>query len=799
QPALVPVERTQALPLSFAQQRLWFLDQLQPGSAFYNIPWALKLNGTLEVAALGSALRALVQRHEALRTTFVVRDSEPTQVIQTEARLELPVVDLSGMDSARRDEEAKRLAHEEAQRPFDLAQGPLVRTTLVRLAPEQHLLLVTLHHIVSDGWSIAVMVRELGAYYRQFTGGESAALAPLPVQYADYSVWQRHWLQGDVLKQELGWWRQQLAGAPAALELPTDRPRPALQTYRGRTLSIPLPRELSDAVKTLAQREGATPFMVVLATWQLLLSRYSGQDDISVGMPIANRNRAEVEGLIGFFVNTLVVRASIDSRQSFRELLAQVRERTLSAYEHQDVPFEKLVEELQPQRDLSRSPLFQVSLTFQNAPGEALKLPGLELELLPSQSEAAKFDLDLGMDEVEGGLTGSLNYNTDLFDAATAERLARHFRVLLEAVTADVRRPLWQLDLLTAEERQQLLVDFRGRHETYPRDVSLHALIEAQVQRTPEAEAIRFEDEALTYAQLDARANQLAHHLRSLGVGPESLVGVCLERSLEMVVALVGVLKSGAAYVPMDPAYPRERLAWMLEDTAAPVILTQERLTSVLPPHDAKVLCLDTQWDSVASQPTSRPVPLAGPEALAYVIFTSGSTGRPKGAMNAHQGVVNRLLWMQQQYGLSAADTVLQKTPFSFDVSVWEFFWPLMTGARMVLARPGGHQDPTYLVRLMADERVTTAHFVPSMLRAFVEEPGLESLAHLRRVVCSGEALPADLVNKAHARLPVAGVHNLYGPTEAAVDVTYWECPRGEVLRSVPIGRPVANTRIHIL
>ncbi|TQF10664.1 amino acid adenylation domain-containing protein, partial [Myxococcus llanfairpwllgwyngyllgogerychwyrndrobwllllantysiliogogogochensis] len=800
QPALVPVDRAQPPPLSFAQQRLWFLDQLQPGASTYNIPWALKLSGSLDSDALLQSLNALIQRHETLRTHFAIHEGQPVQHVQLDFRLEMPLIDLSALPQQERDAEAQRLAAAEAVRPFDLARGPVVRASLLRLDASEHQLLVTVHHIASDGWSIAVMVRELAAFYRQFSGGEPAQLAPLPIQYADFSVWQRQWLQGDVLASEIAWWRNQLAGASPAIELPTDRPRPAVQSFRGSLIPFELSAELTFAVKALAQREGATPFMVLLAAWQLLLSRYSRQDDICVGSPIANRNRAETEGLIGFFVNTLVLRAHINGGQSFRQLLEQVRLSTLAAYEHQDVPFEKLVEELQPQRDLSRSPLFQVSFTFQNAPDDALRLPGLSLDVLSSELHSAKFDLSLGMSESQGRLLGSLDFNSDLFDAATPRRMARHFVSLLTDATSRVDAPLRHLGLLADDEKTQLFSDFQGAHVKYPSEATLHSIIQAQALRSPHAEAVRFEDSLLTYAQLDSRSNQLAHHLRTLGARPGSLVGVCLERSLDLVVALLAVLKSGAAYVPLDPAYPRERLAGMLEDADAPVLLTHEHLTSVLPQHASRVLCLDSQWDAVSRQPSSSLESLAGPDALAYVIFTSGSTGRPKGAMNAHSGVVNRLLWMQQQYALTAMDTVLQKTPFSFDVSVWEFFWPLMTGARLVLAKPGGHQDPAYLVRLISEQRVSTLHFVPSMLRAFLEEPGVEKLSSLRRVVCSGEALTSDLVTRAHARLPAsAEVHNLYGPTEAAVDVSFFHCARGSSRSSIPIGRPVANTRLYVL
>ncbi|WP_240360579.1 non-ribosomal peptide synthetase [Pyxidicoccus caerfyrddinensis] len=805
-PALTAVGRDGKWPLSFAQQRLWLITQLDPDSSAYALPAVLRIRGALTVAALARAFTTVVERHESLRTVFTSRDGEPQQRILTASSFPLPVVDLGGVPAGEREARVRKLISEETLRPFDLTHGPLLRALLFRLDAREHMLMVTMHHIVSDRWSLGVLIREVATLYGAIASGLEPRLPPLPLQYADFALWQRKWLQGEVLEKQLGYWREQLSGAPPVLELPTDKPRPPVQTSRGAYVPLRLPKPLFDALLALCQREGATPFMALLAAWQVLLARYSGQDDIVVGSPIAGRNRAETEGLIGFFVNTLVLRTRIRPRATFRELLAQVRATTLGAYEYQDIPFEKLVEELQPRRSLSHSPLFQVMFGLQNTPDAPVEIPAgpggsgpLELRAVNMDFDSAKFDLSLDLAQTPEGLSGVLVYSTDLFEQSTATRLVEHFQLLLEGVVARPEEPVATLPLLASAERRQLLVDFQGKPEAYPRDVCLHTLIEAQVRRTPDAEAVRYEDQALSYAQLDARADQLASYLRHLGAGPEVLVGVCLERSLDMMVALLAILKSGAAYVPLDPAYPRERLAGMLEDAAAPVLLTHRRFVDVLPPHASRTVCLDEDWASSLPPASELAAPAASPDALAYVIFTSGSTGRPKGATNAHTGIVNRLLWMQQEYGLTPADTVLQKTPFSFDVSVWEFFWPLMTGARLVFAKPGGHQDPAYLAKLMADERVTTVHFVPSMLQAFVEEPGLEGLTHLRRLICSGEALPAELVRRAHQRLPSTEVHNLYGPTEAAVDVTYFACPRDEQARSVPIGRPVANTQILIL
>ncbi|MFY0566441.1 non-ribosomal peptide synthetase [Archangium lansingense] len=599
-------------------------------------------------------------------------------------------------------------------------------------------------------------------------------------------------------KTQLSWWRERL-DPNAILELPADRPRPTALSPHGARQTVMLPPALTQTLKSLGQREGKTLFVTLLAAFEVLLHRYTGQEDLVVGTPIAGRGRSELEGMIGLFINTLALRTSLSGRPSFRELMGRVHQTTVDAFAHQELPFERLVDALKPERRLSHSPLFQVMFILQNAPMPPLQAPGLVMEFQQPETGTTKFDLTLIATELPEGLRLVAEYSTDLFEPETITRLLAHYQTLLSGIAANPEQPISALPILPEPERHTLLADWNGAPTSYPRDACLHQLIEAQVARTPEAVALTYEDQSLTYAELDARANQLAWHLRSLGVGPESRVGLCLERSLEMVISLLATLKAGGAYVPLDPAYPQERLGWMLEDASPTVLLVQERLLSRLPSQSARVVCVDSGWADISSQPRHVPPALAGANSLAYIIFTSGSTGRPKGAMNEHHPVVNRLLWMQDEYKLGAQDVVLQKTPFSFDVSVWEFFWPLMQGARLVLAKPGGHQDPDYLARLISQERVTTLHFVPSMLKVFLEEPELERCASLKRVVCSGEALPVELQDQCLQRLPWAELHNLYGPTEAAVDVTYYACKVRESLRSVPIGRAVANTQIRIL
>ncbi|HVJ91897.1 MAG TPA: amino acid adenylation domain-containing protein [Labilithrix sp.] len=795
-PPIVRASRKAELPLSFAQQRMWFLDRFEQGSTSYNIPAAVRLSGPLDVQALAASLQEIVRRHEALRTTFPSSDGRVYQAINDTFALPLPVTEVQ-------ESEVRRLADEEAQKPFDLARGPLMRATLLRVAPQDHVLLLTMHHIVSDGWSMGVLIKEIGTLYEAFSTGRTSPLPELAIQYADYAAWQRQWLSGPVLDAQMDYWKRTLAGAPPALELPTDRPRPPMQTFAGSAVPLTLSRELSAGLVALSRREGVTLFMTLLAGFQALLSRYSGQDDIVVGSPIAARLSTETEGLIGLFVNTLALRTDVSADPTVRDLLGRVREVTLGAYAHQEVPFEKIVEELAPARDLSRTPLFQAMLVLQNTRIPSLSLGEVKLDVLENATTTAKFDLSLSLEQTAECLRGSLEYNTDLFDAATVERMLEHYRLLLEGMVADPARRVSEISLLTASEREKLLVEWNATEASYPHDGTAISVFEAQVDKTPDAIAVIFEERQLTYRELNTRANQLAHHLRGLGIGPDSLVGLCLERSLEMVVGIVGILKASAAYVPLDPTYPEERLGFMLEDSDLAVVLTQSGLVERLPGQRARRLSLDTEWSLIEREREDNPAASSGPKNLAYVMYTSGSTGRPKGVLCTHGGLSNRLHWMQKAFRLSSTDAVLQKTPFSFDVSVWEFLWPLMVGARLVVARPEGHRDGRYLVDAIATHAITTLHFVPSMLAAFLNEPEVERCTSLKRVICSGEVLPYELTQQFFRRSE-AELWNLYGPTEASIDVTSWQCLREEPAqvvsaRRVPIGRPIANTQVYVL
>jgi amino acid adenylation domain-containing protein len=803
-PDVTPVPREGDLPLSFAQTRLWFIDRMGGAGGAYNIPLRLRLAGTLDREALGRALERIVQRHEVLRTTFAQVGGEPVQRIHPMEESGFRIVDhdLAGGSDARA--RLRALLEDEAGAPFDLERGPVVRARLARLAEDDHVLMVTLHHVAADGWSVGVLVDELSALYRAFAAGRPDPLPPLPVQYADYAAWQRRWLEGEALRRQEEYWQGTLAGAPERLELPTDRARPVEQDFTGAAVDFALDAELTAELTALARRHGATLFTTLLAGWAAVLGRLSGQREVVVGTPAANRGRREIEGLIGFFVNTLALRVDLSGSPSVAELLGRVKERALAAQAHQDLPFERVVELVQPARSLAHTPLFQAMVAWQNTPDGSLELPGLTLGRVEEAPHAvAKYDLTLTLREAGGRVVGGVLYATALFDRETVERWVGYLRrVLREMAVADrPERRLSELPMMTEAERKTLLETWSGRGEAFPVAGSLHGRFEARAAARPDAVAVSFEGRSLTYAQLNARANRLAHYLVRLGVGPEVRVGVCLERSLEMVVSLLAVLKAGGAYVPLDPGYPAERLAYMLDDSAVPLVLVQEALRGSVPAREGvEVLAVDALAERLASEPAENPAGGAGPDSLAYVIYTSGSTGRPKGVMNAHRGVVNRLVWMQAHFGIGADDVVLQKTPFSFDVSVWEFFWPLQQGARLVMARPDGHRDPAYLRDVVEREGVTTLHFVPSMLQPFVEAVKAGRCASLRHVVCSGEALPPALVRRFHDRFagPVV-LTNLYGPTEAAVDVSCWTCPRDGAAGVVPIGRPVWNTALYVL
>ncbi|HYP30133.1 MAG TPA: amino acid adenylation domain-containing protein [Blastocatellia bacterium] len=798
QPAISPARRDRELPLSFAQHRMWFLNQLEPESAAYHITTAIKFTGDLNVPALKHSLNRIIKRHEVLRTTFSWANGKPVQVIAPAMRAELPVIDLRGLGDERQAAEIKRLSVEEALKPFDLQRGPLCRVALLKLKEREHVMLGTTHHIVYDGWSVGVFTRELAAFYDSFISGTELTLPDLRVQYADFACWQHEWLSGDVLEAQIRYWKEQLGDASEALNLPTDRPRPALQTYRGRARSLELTAELSNSLQELSVREGVTLFMLLLAAFKTLLFKYTGQDDIRLAIPVSNRNHPEIEGLIGFFSNTLVLRTEMSGEPTFLELLQRVRRVVLGAIAHQDLPFEKLVEQLHPDRDLSRTPMAQALFTYMDGAADPLNLTGLKAELLETYNDTVQFDLVLNALRAERGIRISLSYNVDLFEDETAERMLAHFGNLLESISARPHSKLSRLRMLSPTERRRLLEGSNDAPADYSIDTCIHFLFEEQARKTPEAIAVSFEGRHLSYGELNRRANQMAHCLKSLGVAPEQKVAIYLDRSFELMVALLGTLKAGAVYVPLDPSYPKERLATMLEDSAPVAVLTETNFAEAISRDGSNVICLDRDRDRVASFDEDNPLVEVSPDNLAYVIFTSGSTGKPKGVMISHRAICNRLLWMRAAYPLTREDSLLQKTPVSFDASIWELFEPLITGARVVLARPGGQRDARYMVEAIAEHGITTLQLVPTMMKVLLDEPGLEDCKSLRLAFCGGEALPLELQQRMRDRLGIE-LQNLYGPTEASIDATCGPPVSRGNQGVAPIGRPLTNVRVYVV
>ncbi|MEA2604640.1 MAG: hypothetical protein QOF89_5632, partial [Acidobacteriota bacterium] len=795
-PPLVRVPRGRPLPTSFAQQRLWFLDRLEPGSSAYNLAGAVRLEGSLDVAALAAALGGIVGRHESLRTRFLEEGGEPRQVIAEPAVLSLPLVDLSSLAAGTREEEVHRVARAEARRPYDLACGPLARFALLRLGGQENVLLAGMHHIVSDGWSMGIFVRELGAIYRSEARNEAAALPELPIQYADYASWQRQWLSGEAIADRLAWWKRQLGGAPQVVELPLDRPRPAVQSYRGARAGLTIERELVTRLEATTRRLAVTPFMALLAGFATLLSRYGSQSDVVVGTPIANRGRAELEDLIGFFANTLALHLDLRGDPGFDELARRVREVALGAYGHQDVPFERLVSELQPERDLSHSPVFQVMLALQNLPESNLDLAGLTLSPLELDFGRTQYDLSLFLFPHAGGLLVRLEYARDLFDAGTAERLLGHWRTLLEAAVDEPATRVSRLPLLTAGERAQLTAWDEATHRGHPEGL-LHGLFAAQARRTPESLALVAGSLTLTYAELAARSARLAAHLQALGAGPEIGVAVCLERTADLIVTLLAVLRAGAFYVPLDPRYPAERLRFLLEDSGARVLVAKSGLAAELPGPRTRCRRLDLESVPAAVPPSDRALADPGVTAgnLAYLIYTSGSTGRPKAVAIEHRSAVAFASWARESFSADELRGVLASTAVTFDLSVFEVFVTLSWGGTVVLAQ-NALELPEVAAGLPPGIEVTLINTVPSALAELLRQESLPQ--SVRTINLAGEALPRWLADRAWARPETGRLCNLYGPSE---DTTYstWTVVERATQRAPSIGRPVHDTRAYVL
>jgi amino acid adenylation domain-containing protein len=786
-------------PLSYQQRRLWLIDKIEPGSAQYNMPWALHFNGKLDANALRRALSAILDRHQVLRTVYKADErGEGIQVIREAVELPLPTVDLSHLAGGEQAREVSRLTETEASLPFDLTSDLMLRASLLRLSAESWVLLVTMHHIATDGWSEGVLTSELGSLYAAFVQGRENPLPPLPIQYMDYAHWQQEWLQDKALKKQLEYWVRELRNLPTVHNLPLDRIRPSIPSYRGGVVHWRLSADIRQGLNSLAQSRGATLFMVLYAAFAALLSRYSGETDIVIGSPIANREQAELAPLVGFFVNTLVLRSDLSGDPGFIDLLAQSKERLLAAYKHQQILFEKLVDELKPERSLGHNPLFQVMLVLHNNEQVGMNLPGLTLHSAESVRVVSKFDLTLNVTEDlnKDDLRLDWEYAEDLFEASTIERMAGHFEVLLKGVIKEPDIQISKLPLLTAAEKNRLLVEWNNTQVEYPQDKTIHQLFEEQVEQRPGAIALVYEDQQLSYEELNRQANRLAHYLIKQGVRPDALVGICLERSPEMVISILGILKAGGCYLPLDPAYPEQRICYILENSAVERVLTHSGLQPVLGILGGRGICLDRL--DLRDQLSVNPGIRLEPQHAAYAIYTSGSTGQPKGVVNHHGGLMNRLEWMQRKLQMSPADKVLQKTPFTFDVSVWEFLWPLREGAQLVLARPEGHKDPEYLSEVIQKCGISILHFVPSMLEAFLSARVLPSMNSLKLVVCSGEELPRELVRKFKAWSGSIGLYNLYGPTEASIDVSCFIC-EGLPEQRIPIGRPIDNTQLFIL
>ena len=793
-PSLKRIPRDGELPLSPAQTGLWLLDQLEPGSAAYNIPVRHDLKGHLDLGAFERSLSEIVRRHEVLRTYYLRVDGRPVQKIAPPELFRIPMVDLQGLPEAAREQEVARLASAEAGEAFDLGKAPLIRARLLKLGLDEHVLLLNFHHIAFDGWSYGVFEKELAVLYDAFLQGEEASpLSELPLQYVDFSAWQKQWLQGEILQEQLDYWQNKLSGALPVLELPTDRPRPAVQTYKGSISYSALSKKLTEALKILSQREGVTLFATLLGAFKVLLQRYTGQNDIQVGAAISGRNRAEIEGLLGFFVNTLVMRTDLSGDPTFRELLRRVKETTLGAYAHQDLPFEKLVEVLNPERNASHSSMFQVMLSMLNMPMQPWSLPGLQHERKMIDSGTSKFDLTLYVMEELQGLTFICEYNTDLFNRNRIERMLGHFEILIGGIVADPDRCLSELPLLTAEERREL-IERNDTRVARPENTPLHTLFEAQVERTPGAVALEYEGNQLTYVELDRRANQLAHYLQSLGVGPEVLVGLCVERSLEMVAGLLGILKAGGAYVPLDPSFPRGRLGYMIADSSMRVLVTHRQLDQNLPVRPPSIVHLDADWETIARQDiTTSKLPETRPENLAYVLYTSGSTGKPKGVAIPHAAVVNFLRSMQREPGLSSEDRLLAVTTLSFDIAGLEIYLPLVSGGTTVIASREDNYDPARLMTRIKQSKCTVMQATPATWRALIEA-GWEGSKNLK-LLCGGESLPGDLAAALLSRS--AELWNMYGPTETTIWSTVHRVTSAD--GPVSIGRPIANTQVYIL
>lgn len=780
-------------PLSFAQERLWYLDQLEPGTATYNIPSAIKIRGALELDILKRSLNEIVCRYEILRTRFTIKNDTPVQIVEPSVALDLPLVDFSHLPDGMRETELTQYLQSEANHPFDLAKAPLLRTVCIRICETEHVLFFMAHHTIFDGSSLGIMLSEIATLYNAFLAGKPSPLAQLPSQYADYAIWQRCQLNESELQRLLEYWRERLSGDLPTLQMPTDRPRPPRQTYRGSVETIQFPGTLVDNLTEIGRQDGATLFMVMLAAFNVLLHRYTGQDDFIVGAPMNGRNRPEFERAIGFYVNTLALRTDVSGDPTFRELLRRVRQGCLGAYSHQELPFEKLVQEFEAKRDLSRTPLFQALFAFQDIANRSFESGGLAWTTQRVDSQVARTDLSFWLTQTDAGISAAMEYSSDLFDKRTIARLLEHYKRLLEGLRDNQDDPISALPLLSEGEQDTMTVEWNTTQSDYPHDCRMHHLFEAQAERTPNATAAIFGDETITFDELNRRANQLSHHLRSLGVGSETLVGICLNRSLEMMVGLLGILKAGGAYVPLDPDFPLERLAYMVADADLQVLVTAESLVARLPERAATLVRIDSDAPLITQQCDRNPAIEGRPGDLAYVIYTSGSTGKPKGVQVPHKGVVNFLCSMREKPGMTESDRLLAVTTLSFDIAVLELFLPLAVGATVVIASRDVASDGRKILDTLSAARITVMQATPATWQMMISA-GWDATQPIT-VLCGGEPMLPDLADELVAR--GNAVWNLYGPTETTIWSTCFELTEsgGPIL----IGRPIANTQVYVL
>ncbi|MFN6307913.1 MAG: amino acid adenylation domain-containing protein, partial [Microcystis sp.] len=797
---IIPVSRDQNLPLSFAQQRLWFLQQLSPDSHSYNLLDALRLEGNLNLLALEQSLSELIRRHEILRTTFPMVEGQPIQRIAPPSTVSLPLEDLQGSSKNEQTEHLQEIAIAFSLKPFNLAKESLVQFKLLKLGSQEYVLLLKMHHIIYDGWSLSIFFGELSQLYAAFVRGLPSPLPELSIQYADFAVWQRQWLTGEVLERQLNYWQKQLQDAPTILELPTDYPRPPIPSFRGDGQVFRLNQDLTQRLKRLSQESGATLFMTLLAAFFVLISRYSGQLDVLVGSPIANRNSSAIEKLMGFFANTLALRGDMSGNPSFLELLERVKQTTLSAYAHQDLPFEMLVEKLQLNRDLSHNPLIQVMFSLQNTPQSEASLSGLKMESLPLSVEIkARFDLEVNFWEVSDRLEAVWCYSTDLFAAPTINQMGQHFQNLLTAIAANPNMGIFELSMLSDEERYQLLSLWNETHTDYPSDKCIHQLFEEQVERTPNAVAVVFKGQQLTYAELNSRANQLAHYLQSLELKLEDKIGVCIERSPLMVIAILAILKAGGAYVPLDIAYPSERLAFMIENVQCPIILTQNHLSERLPVNNNQgMIDIESKWESIAQYSPENIASKVTPNNLAYIIYTSGSTGTPKGTEVLHRNIIG-FIFAVDYVQLDAHQIWLQHSSISWDALTLELWTPLLFGGRCVLY-PGKVINPEALRKIIKEEGVNILWLTCALFNLMIDTTP-ESLLGVKQLITGGETLSVAHVRRGLALLPKTQIINGYGPSECTVFTCCYPISKqlDENLASIPIGKPIGDRKVYLL